>query len=260
MQIEEYFRSISTELDSLKNRVRHLIRDAHWQTDGEWKESVLRTIFQRSSPSNLTVGRGFIVDRERSSTQIDILVYDNSYPVLYKDGDLVFISPASCRAIIEVKTSVTRQGFLNAARKLGENAALARGPGVRRRPVFVGLFAYEASNWNGMLDRLQDAAEGQRTRIVDHVSVGASQFIKFWTRDPATNQPPYQRWHEYDLNQMAQGYFAHNLVTELTPYDEARRELVWFPEEGKEVNLRASLEFAGVFQRPVPQRLLRRYS
>lgn len=30
MQIEKYFRSITTELDSLKNRVRHLIRDQHW--------------------------------------------------------------------------------------------------------------------------------------------------------------------------------------------------------------------------------------
>lgn len=72
MQTEQYFRSISTELDSLKNRVRHLINDQHWQTDGEWKESVLRTIIQRSAPLNMTVGRGFIVDRDRSSTQIDI--------------------------------------------------------------------------------------------------------------------------------------------------------------------------------------------
>lgn len=133
MQTEEYFRSISTELDSLKNRVRHLIRNQHWQTDGEWKESVLRTLIPRSAPLNMTVGRGFIVDRDRSSTQIDILIYDNSYPVLYKDGDLVFISPSACRAVIEVKTSVTRTEFLTAVAKLGDVAELARGTGVSRR-------------------------------------------------------------------------------------------------------------------------------
>lgn len=136
MQTEEYFRSISTELDSLKNRVRHLIRDQNWQTDGEWKESVLRTIIQRSAPRNMTVGRGFIVDRDRSSTQIDILIYDNSYPVLYKDGDLVFISPSACRAVIEVKTSVTRPSFQRAVEKLGDVAELARGKKPTARLAF----------------------------------------------------------------------------------------------------------------------------
>lgn len=258
MQTEEYFRSISTELDSLKNRVRHLIHDQHWQTDGEWKESVLRTIIQRSAPLNMTVGRGFIVDRDRSSTQIDILIYDNSHPVLYKDGDLVFISPSACRAVIEVKTSVTRTSFLRAVEKLGDVAELARGTGVSRRQVFAGLFVYEEISWNGILAQLSAGADGRHQRIVDHVSAGPSQFVKFWTRDPATGRPPYQQWHEYGLYQMAQGYFAHNLITHLAPNDEVRRESVWFPEQGKEVRLVGHLEFDGRLPVLAPHSLARR--
>jgi hypothetical protein len=258
MQTEEYFRSISTELDSLKNRVRHLIHDQHWQTDGEWKESVLRTIIQRSAPQNMTVGRGFIVDRDRSSTQIDILIYDNSYPVLYKDGDLVFISPSACRAVIEVKTSVTRTAFLRAVEKLGDVAELARGTGVSRRQVFTGLFVYEEIRWKGILAQLADSAGGRHRRIVDHVSAGPTQFVKFWTRDPATGRPPYQQWHEYGLYQMAQGYFAHNLITHLAPSDEVRRESVWFPEQGKEVLLVDQLEFDGRLPALAPQFLVHR--
>lgn len=258
MQIEEYFRSISTELDSLKNRVRHLINDQHWQTDGEWKESVLRTIIQRSAPLNMTVGRGFIVDRDRSSTQIDILIYDNSYPVLYKDGDLVFISPSACRAVIEVKTSVTRTSFLRAAEKLGDVAELARESVSSRRQVFTGLFVYEEIQWNGILAQLSDGAGGRHQRIIDHVSAGPSQFVKFWPRDPATGRPPYQQWHEYGLYQMAQGYFVHNLITHLAPNDEVRRESVWFPEQGKEVLLVGHLEFDGRLPVLAPYSLTRR--
>ncbi|MES2899495.1 MAG: DUF6602 domain-containing protein [Pseudomonadota bacterium] len=253
MQIEEYFHSISDELDALKNRVRYMIASQHWQTDGEWKESVLRTLIQRSASCNVTVGRGFIVDRERTSTQIDILVYDNSYPVLYKDADLVFVSPASCRAIIEVKTAITRASCTAAVLKLAENAALARGPGSRRHPVFVGLFAYEGAHWNGTGQILQDAADGNFRRIVDHVSVGPSRFVKFWTRDPANGRPTYKSWHDYDLNRMAPGYFIHNLITELTANEEARREMVWFPEVGKESHLRQVVEFAGDLPRPMRQ-------
>ena len=74
MNVPEYFESISLDLNALKNRVRNFISDAHWQTDGEWKESVLRNILRRHLPKNIEVGRGFIVRPEDCSTQIDVLI------------------------------------------------------------------------------------------------------------------------------------------------------------------------------------------
>jgi hypothetical protein len=83
MDIENYFKNLTTELESLKDRVRLYIGDAHWQSDGEWKESVIRTILKRHLPKNIGVGSGFIVNVEQTTTQIDILLYDNSKPILF---------------------------------------------------------------------------------------------------------------------------------------------------------------------------------
>ena len=63
MNTTNYYKSLSAELESLKNRVRNFIHDSHWQTDGEWKESVLRSILLRNMPDTVKIGRGFIVTK-----------------------------------------------------------------------------------------------------------------------------------------------------------------------------------------------------
>lgn len=256
-QIEEYFRSLSRELDALKDRVRYLIHDNHWQTDGEWKESVLRSVLQRTVPQNMAIGRGFIVGNGGASSQIDILVYDTPYPVLYKDGDLVFISPSSCRAIIEVKTRVTSAQFRSALIKLGDNAALGRSGATARRTVFTGLFVYEECHLPRLLENVASAAGDSHTRIVDHVSIGSSMFAKFWTRNPEDGTGSYKHWHQYHLEAMAQDYFAHNLSTSLAPDAASRSEQIWFPENGKEGHLTERIKFVVLilrqFNRSHPQ-------
>ena len=122
MDLVQYFQSLTYECEVLKDRVRHLIDNAHWPTDGEWKESVLRSMIRRSAPESVTVGRGFVVHQEGCSSQIDVLIYDNSMPILYKDGDLVFITPSACRGIVEVKSNTTLPAFRKAAVKLADNA------------------------------------------------------------------------------------------------------------------------------------------
>lgn len=251
MQTEEYFRSLSDECDTLKNRVRLLIDAAHWPTDGEWKESVLRSMVRRSAPQSVTVGRGFVVSQDRCSSQIDLLVYDNTLPVIYKDGDLVFITPSSCRAIVEVKTSVSLSEFGEAATKLGDNAEF-----VRRRalghPLFVGIFSYGVPTIrrDHTLAALQRAAAGNSSRLVDHACLGPSKFIKYWQHDPtATGRAAtrtYNAWHLYNLERMAPGYFIHNLLVNVCRGVAAQREDTWFPRESKEVSLEASLPFVHV--------------
>ena len=56
MNVREYFQSLSQEIGALKHRVRHLIEDAHWQTDGEWKETVVRQVLRRHLSSTDLAG------------------------------------------------------------------------------------------------------------------------------------------------------------------------------------------------------------
>lgn len=88
MDTKNHFKSLSLELTALKDRVRNFIDDAHWQTDGEWKESVLRTVLNRNLPYNVEAVRGFVITSHGCSKQIDVLLYDKSKPVLFRDGDL----------------------------------------------------------------------------------------------------------------------------------------------------------------------------
>ncbi len=244
MDIEAYFRSISSECETLKNRVRMFISDGHWPTDGEWKESVLRSIIRRSAPDSVTVGRGFVVTPVWQSTQIDVLVYDNTHPVLYRDGDLVFVSPASCRAIVEVKSTIrSTTQFREAASKLARDAS--RVSEGTQRELFVGLFAYESTiRANAdVLHYLQEAAEGDGRKIINHVVLGPSSFVKFWQQRPENGAAMYNHWHLYELNNMAAGYFVHNLINAVCHYSVAQHEDGWFPHNGKESHLDAQLRF-----------------
>ena len=102
--IVEFHKSISGELESIKNRVRNLIGDKHWLSDGKYKEDVLRNVISRFLPKIFSVGTGFILTNEKElSTEIDIIIYENAKPLLFSQGDFVIVTADSVRAIIEVK-------------------------------------------------------------------------------------------------------------------------------------------------------------
>lgn len=215
--------------------MRYMIRDNHWPTDGEWKESVLRSLIRRHAPSTVSVGRGFVVSESGSSSQIDILIHDNAHPVLYRDGDLVFVAPAACRAAIEVKSRLTATSFRQALDKLADNAEfIRRGRGGHQ--AFIGLFAYEENRvqFDSALGSLANAARGSQRRTVDHVALGDSHFIKWWSITPSSPRRTHNAWHVYELPEMAAGYFLHNLLLHLSPDAHLYGETVWFPEESKE--------------------------
>jgi hypothetical protein len=140
----------------------------------------------RVAPDSVKVGRGFVVDHQNVSTQVDVLFYDASHPVLYRDGDLVFISPSACRGAIEVKTSLTMSELEYASEKLATVAKAVRS--VKRKDVFVGIFSYElefSSRFReSVLDVVKDASQGDRMRVVNHVAVGKSLFVKYWKFHP----------------------------------------------------------------------------
>lgn len=240
MNLNSYYASLSAEMMAVKDRVRQLIGPAHWPTDGEHKETILRQAIRRIAPRNMIVGKGFIVSPEYTSSQIDVLVYDDRYPVHYKDGDLFMIPPAACRAVIEVKSALNNMGqFRGDAEKQVEIQRGLRQAGVKHE-IFSGLLYYEnkIQNPSERMSRcLAELAQGDPQLAINHVAVGTDRLFKFWKSSPQGPEGEvYNCWHEYDMPQRAFGYFLYNLVVDPTivPPD-----AVYFPPEGKEANLAA---------------------
>lgn len=233
MNLQAYFTSLSREIDALKDRVRNLIADRHWLTDGEWKESVIRHVLRRNLPSTVEVGRGFVVTEAGASRQLDVLIRDASKPVLFRDGDLAFVTPDAVLGIIEVKSRLTPRVFERSAAKLAIDIELVRVHAAT--DPFAALFAFEASRTTRavLLDILARVVTSYNQRL-DFVAAGDSTFVKYWHFDPADEQRMYESWHLYALPGLAAGYFVHNVIDSISPESVYRNSEVWFPPGGKE--------------------------
>ncbi|RCW52065.1 hypothetical protein DFP97_101411 [Paenibacillus prosopidis] len=217
----------------MQSRIRYLMEDPHWVTDGEWKESVLRNVLRRYVPETIKVGRGFIYTRDRCSTQIDVLLYDVSYPILFKDGDLVFVTPDAVRGIIEVKSNTDNNIVSTAFDKLADNAAMINHI-TNPIPCFTGLFSYDTDvrNHQRLLHLLKEKSNGDIKRVITHVALGTTIFSRFWSYSPE-GRP--NRWHTYSLqNNLAPAYFITNVLEWLSPHSVNANEKIWFPLETKE--------------------------
>ena len=53
--IKKFYESVTAELMSVKDRVRNLIGNAHWLSDGRYKEAILKTIIGRFLPSGYSI-------------------------------------------------------------------------------------------------------------------------------------------------------------------------------------------------------------
>ena len=237
------------ELEALRDRVRNFsVTTPNWVTDGEWKESVLRSLLKGHLPAHVEPLRGFVVSPHQGSGQIDILLYDTRKPVLFRNGDLAFVTPDAVAGIVEVKSRIRNRGELREAlQSLSDDAEVIRSGSDQQEIVFVGLFSYttEITDWAVALDELAEAAQGRRERIVTHVCLGCSHFIRFWRRQPdGVPGGEYNQWHAYGLPDQAAGYFINNLVESVAKESVAKNEDVWFPEIGKEVQLVGTKGFA----------------
>ncbi len=242
--------SISGEFSVLKNRVRDLIGDKHWPSDGAAKESILRVALRRYLPTNVGVGTGFVVGTDDCSGQIDVLLYDTFKPVLYRDGDFLCITSDAVKGIIEVKTKIDypyelRDALSSIINDIGFiRTDIRRFPGRYGHDIFAALFSYE-SDLNPTKDFVADFrvnTEGSIGKIVNFASIGPDYFVRFWNTPPVSprnleeKKAPYQRWHSYCLKNLAPGYFVDNVVACFDRPSVHRNQDLWFLEEGKEIN------------------------
>ena len=214
---KEFQKSITKELDTIKNRVRNLIGDRHWGEEGRYKEAILKNVIRRFLPSNLSIATGFIIKktstRTRISRQIDIIIYDNTIPVLFSEGDFIITTHKNVKGIIEVKTEIRNSELQEIIQKSEENGRLIG------KKIFNGIFSYEFDGniYSNAIDQALKGAKG----YVNHISLGPDIFIKFWKREDRSRlDPPVENcqndfYNIYNIEGLSFSYFISNLL-ELT--------------------------------------------
>lgn len=100
--------SWADELLSRALRVRNLIGDAHWLSDGHHKEEIVREYLVRHLPQSLRVTRGFVCSTDadtRVSPEVDVLITDQESELpWFAEGALIITPPSAARGQIHVKT------------------------------------------------------------------------------------------------------------------------------------------------------------
>jgi hypothetical protein len=141
----KYLKSIADELQAQATRVRDLIGDVHWLSDGHHKESVLLSVLRRHLPSGMIASRGFVIDshdQSTCSTEQDILILDTSCeaPVL-NQGSLLIAFPRQVVACISVKTRWIKKEVVDSIHGLSSvRAVTKRDP--RRNHIWYGAYFY----------------------------------------------------------------------------------------------------------------------
>jgi len=249
--VEAYFESISQELNAIKDRVEKLIDRAHWGEIGRFKECILVNTISRFLPDDISIGTGFVVVKSGNtfvpSKQIDLILYDNTYPVLFKEGNFVILTPEPVMGIIEVKSKTKYQGkngLLSVLKTSYENARFIqeskKGNPRRHYEFFNGIFSYESdvgyqSALNSYKRFLQElySENGIKTwgserrhkaikYLVNYISLNEDIFMRI----------AYHRFEAYEIKRLAPAYLISNIFVGFFKV-KGDEQYNWFPYNDK---------------------------
>jgi hypothetical protein len=117
-ETKDCLRSWADELSSRCNRVRSLIGDAHWLSDGHHKEAILRDFLVRHLAGSLKIERGFVCPasaHDSVSPEVDILISDPTIEMpWFAESQIIIVPPPAVLAHISVKTRVKSQQLKDA--------------------------------------------------------------------------------------------------------------------------------------------------
>jgi len=144
-----YLRSLAFELEASAQRVRNLIGDAHWLSDGRHKEFLLAELVRRHCPSGVRVATGFVKDPalpDCVSHEQDILIADTTaHAPLFDQGGLVVASPSQVLATISVKSTMNSETVRQSLDNQFAVRHIACQSGLEPSSIWCGAFFYTAS-------------------------------------------------------------------------------------------------------------------
>lgn len=168
-RLREYWSAdIRSLLDTYKNfqtlipSSQHSGAD-HPAEDGRFIEALIKEYLRKYIPKDLEVLTGFIMrpavktglknrdrnkDKDKHSSQLDIIVYDSAhYPIFLRSGDTVVVPPEGVVAVISVKKKLYKRVISDELKALAEVSKLCYCIDDSKRSVrnpFIGLVAIES--------------------------------------------------------------------------------------------------------------------
>jgi len=253
--ITEFHKSTSKEMNAIKDRVRNLIGGYNWGEEGRYKESILINTLRRFIPKTFAVGTGFVIKKtERnilhdSSSQIDLIIYDTAFPLLFSEGDFVILTPEAVRGIIEVKTNIenlSKKKLLEMVEKANNDGKFISEGQLRKKHLFNGIFGYEG--YNNTRTRIitqtkSFLSESVKKHIfspnsdfylLNHFCFNNKYFLRYWR-----NEYSYSL---YDLEDLSFSFFISNIIFYLSEQRIQHESNLWFPIE-KEGRKKHSFKF-----------------
>lgn len=241
MNTVEFHKTTTKELLAIKDRVRHLIK--HWGVDGIYQEAVLKSVIERFLPERFCIASGFVIKQvgipgqHEASKQIDIIIYDRDYPVLFKEGDFAIVTADSVEAIIEVKANLKNQGPEKVIRKSNEiGQFIFNAKSNKGRNLYNGVFPYSGheklniSNSKNLQAAIKNAASSTQGDPnlnkfkVNHTSFNKNLFYKFWNQNDPTDGD-----YLYEIKDLSFSYFISSLMANLKQDSVIFNNKLWFP-------------------------------
>lgn len=220
----EFQKSITKELEVVKNRVRDLIGSRHWPEEGRYKEAILSKAIENQLPNHISVGTGFIIKKTEDgnhiySKQIDIILYDNRFPLIMNYGNFIITTPKHTVGVIEVKSNITPAKFRKSFKKL--ETSLER-IFDNNNNKFIGIFSFNFKKSNGdnysvNHEHLITETLRHSKGIVNHISLNENEFIRFWKKEEGLQmRPPIEIdrdfYNTYFLRDLSFSYFISNII------------------------------------------------
>lgn len=239
MNTKEFHITTSKELLAIKDRVRHLV--SHWGEDGRYKEAVLKTVIKRFLPGKYGIASGFVVKQTSnrgqhlSSKQIDLLIYDTNYPILFQESDFIIITPDAVRAIIEVKANIENQRLEIVAKKANAIGEFIFEEKIDKiTPFFNGIFSFEGFDQDEKIETIENSINSADDDFrsnpnfskfkVNHISFNKNWFLKYWEQ-----RLPEMPNFVYKIDELSFSFFISNLMDYLNTSSVIHNSNLWFP-------------------------------
>lgn len=126
----KYFDSFAEEIKSKLGRLQALV-ERHGSTSGDYHEEILRTLLRNFLSKRFSVKKGFICagsEHGQISKQIDLMVIDENLPMVYvfQEGDFAVVVPEAVVAVMEIKTTLNKEGFIESFENIFSAKSLMR--------------------------------------------------------------------------------------------------------------------------------------